>query len=494
MEYMKYDAIRKAKGVALLAASGVAIGVSLLAGSALAQTATDTKAEPSNQEIVVTGIRGSLSKALATKRNSQVIVDSISAQDIGALPDRTVSEALQRIPGITLQRTGDVNTLEGSDPGRVPAEGGGVFIRGLSWTRSELNGHDVFSANSGRGLSFEDVSPDLMGSVDVYKTPSADMVEGGIAGIVDLRTRKPLDSKGFLAISADWNYADQRKTGFFSGNAVLSHRWDVDGVEVGLLLSAATGKTGNRTDAVQTGSISTTTLPTAQSGLAAGSTVALPSGLGYRSVEWTQVRHSYDAVLQIRPSSNLLFTFEGLIAKTTPRDIEHAVGINDQNGGFSLDPSFKFNGPGNTLSSGTLTNAQLLFDTRSGQEDKVTREFSGSMMWKPADHWTVNVDIDHVSSHASVYSMTAYDSFGATAAARPTVSFNLAGNTPSLTITPERAPSTIRRSISGPRRWIISRTITLHPGPNGPISAMRWTKAASCRRSSSVCATPARIC
>jgi hypothetical protein len=94
----------------------------------------------------------------------------------------------------------------------------------------------VFSANSGRGLSFEDVSPDLMGSVDVYKTPSADMVEGGIAGIVDLRTRKPLDSKGFLAISADWNYADQRKTGFFSGNAVLSHRWDVDGVEVGLLL------------------------------------------------------------------------------------------------------------------------------------------------------------------------------------------------------------------------------------------------------------------
>lgn len=438
MKYIKYSAIRRAKGVAQRAASGLAIGVSLVAGSALAQgdAASGTKAEPSNQEIVVTGIRGSLSKALATKRNSQVIVDSISAQDIGALPDRTVSEALQRIPGITLQRTGDVNTLEGSDPGRVPAEGGGVFIRGLSWTRSELNGHDVFSANSGRGLSFEDVSPDLMGAVDVYKTPSADMVEGGIAGIVDLRTRKPLDSKGFLAISGDWNYADQRKTGFFSGNAVLSHRWDVDGVEVGLLLSAATGKTGNRTDAVQTGSISTTTLPTAQSGLAAGSTVALPSGLGYRSVDWTQVRHSYDAVLQIKPSDNLLFTFEGLIAKTTPRDIEHAVGINDQNGGFSLDPSFKFNGPNNTLSSGTLSNAQLLFDTRSGQEDKVTREFSASMMWKPADHWTVNVDIDHVSSHASVYSMTAYDSFGATAAARPTVSFNLAGNTPSLTITP----------------------------------------------------------
>jgi hypothetical protein len=204
------------------------------------------------------------------------------------------------------------------------------------------------------------------------------------------------------------------------------------------------------------------------------------------------VRHSYDAVLQIRPSSNLLFTFEGLIAKTTPRDIEHAVGINDQNGGFSLDPSFKFNGPGHTLSSGTLTNAQLLFDTRSGQEDKVTREFSGSMMWKPADHWTVNVDIDHVSSHASVYSMTAYDSFGATGRASHGV-LQPGRQHAQPDHHPERAP---QRSvaISGPRRWIISRTITLHPGPNGPISAMRWTKAASCRRSSSVCATPARIC
>lgn len=432
---------RNARKIGFLVTSSMVMAASLVAGTAHAQeaaAATDAgKAaaadEPNVPSIIVTGIRGSLSNALNTKRNSQVIVDSISAQDIGALPDRTVSEALQRVPGITLQRTGDVNTLEGSDPGRVPAEGGGVFIRGLSWTRSEINGHDVFSANSGRGLSFEDVSPDLMGAVDVYKTPSADMVEGGIAGIVDLRTRKPLDSKNFVAVSGDWNYADKRKEGFFSGNAVVSHRWDTPGgTQIGLQLSASTGKTGNRTDAIQTGSISTTTLPAAQSGLPAGTTVALPSGLGYRSVEWTQVRHSYDAVLQVKPSSSLLFTFEGMIAKVTPRDAENAVQINDQNGGFSLDPSFTFTGPQHTLASGTLSNAQLVYDSRVGQQDKVTREFYGSMFWTPTDHLTVSVDVDHVNSHASVYSMTAFDGFGLNGG-RPNVAFNLTGDRPSLT-------------------------------------------------------------
>jgi hypothetical protein len=261
------------------------------------------------------------------------------------------------------------------------------------------------------------------------------MVEGGIAGIVDLRTRKPLDSKNFVAVSGDWNYADKRKEGFFSGNAVISHRWDTPGgTEIGLQLSASTGKTGNRTDAVQTGSISTTTLTSAQSGLPAGTTVALPSGLGYRSVEWTQVRHSYDAVLQVKPSSSLLFTFEGMIAKVTPRDTENAVQINDQYGGFNLDPSFTFTGPNHTLATGTLTNAQLVYDTRVGQQDKVTREFYGSMFWTPTDHLTVSVDVDHVNSHASVYSMTAFDGFGLNGN-RPTVAFDLTGKTPSLKFT-----------------------------------------------------------
>ena len=426
-------------GIALVV-GGLVMAAPAAAQDAPAQAAGSATNADGNA-IVVTGIRGSLAKALNTKRTSEVVMDSISAQDIGALPDRTVSEALARIPGVTLQRTGNINTLEGSDPGRVPAEGGAVFVRGLSWTVSQLNGNDVFSANSGRGINFDDIGPDLMGGVDVYKNPSADMTEGSIAGIVDMRTRKPLDSKRIFAISADWNYADQRKQGFWSGNAVFSNHWNVGETEVGLLLSASSGKTGNRTDAIQTGSVTYATLPSAQSGLPAGTSVELPSSLGYRSVDWTQLRKSYDGVLQFKPASNLVFTFEAMVSKTTPNDLEHAVAVNDGNFGFGqsngsvTNSTFQFGGPNNSLTSGSIPGAFLSLDTRSGQEDYVTRDFSANVKWDAGAHWSFSADVDHVSSHASVYSMTATSGFDGNAATDPTVAFNLAGNHPTIGIT-----------------------------------------------------------
>ncbi|NAW01407.1 TonB-dependent receptor plug domain-containing protein, partial [Salmonella sp. hn-h4] len=74
-------------------------------------------------------------------------------------------------------------------------EGSNVIIRGLSYVRSEFNGRDAFSVNTGRALGFNDVSPELLSSVQVFKNATADRIEGGIAGVVDLRTRKPFDSR-----------------------------------------------------------------------------------------------------------------------------------------------------------------------------------------------------------------------------------------------------------------------------------------------------------
>ena len=143
------------------------LGVSVIAlgamnAPALAQTAEEPDDATEVEEVVITGLRASLQSAQDIKRNSEVIVDSITAVDIGALPDRSVSEALQRISGVTLQRTN-----EARDPARLAAEGGGVFIRGLSWVRSETNGRDIFSARNGRGLSVEDISADLLAGVAV---------------------------------------------------------------------------------------------------------------------------------------------------------------------------------------------------------------------------------------------------------------------------------------------------------------------------------------
>uniref|UniRef100_UPI0035B393CD TonB-dependent receptor plug domain-containing protein n=1 Tax=Sandaracinobacter sp. TaxID=2487581 RepID=UPI0035B393CD len=118
--------------------SALVVGV-VFAAPLQAQAAPEASAPAEDSEIVVTGLRESATQARNLKKNSEVIVDSITAADIGALPDRSVSEALQRIPGVTLQRTN-----EARDPARLAAEGGGIFVRGLSWVRSELNGRDVF--------------------------------------------------------------------------------------------------------------------------------------------------------------------------------------------------------------------------------------------------------------------------------------------------------------------------------------------------------------
>jgi len=201
------------------------------------------------REVVVTGLRQSLMSAEAIKRLSPQIVDSVTAEDIGALPDRSVAEALERIPGVLIERT-DNNR----DPARLTDSGGNVFIRGLSWVKSEMDGEEIFSANDGREISFEDISPDLLAGINVYKSPTADQVEGGIGGVIDMETRKPLNSKHNLtAFSADYEYGDMIKKGFPAVNALWSNYWSSDIGRVGVLLSGTYAQEGNRTDAIQLG-------------------------------------------------------------------------------------------------------------------------------------------------------------------------------------------------------------------------------------------------
>ncbi|HSI17538.1 MAG TPA: TonB-dependent receptor plug domain-containing protein, partial [Sphingomonas sp.] len=366
---------------------------------------TDTKGD-----VVVTGIRASLQSAQARKQNGEQVMESITAQDIGALPDRSVSEALQRIAGVTLQRTND-----NRDPARLSSEGGGVFIRGLSWVRSELNGRDVFSANNGRGLSFEDVSSDLLAGVDVYKNPSAELVEGGIGGIVNLRTRKPFDAPGLIvAASGDYNYADLRKKGYWSGNALVSDRWSTPLGEIGLLLSYSIGNIGNRTDSISAGRYDRATLGAAQDGLAKDTAVYVPNGMGFRQIDWEQKRTAFVGSLQWKPSDTLLLTGEALISQADPHDIEHAVGdysAPSVAASTAVDAAnlatFTF-GPDHQLSSGTITNRQINPDTRFGSQKKKTQDYSFNLRWTPDEHWAFSADVQYVKSTAQIVSMTAF--------------------------------------------------------------------------------------
>jgi TonB-dependent receptor len=165
-------------------------------------SATEAMAIP---EVIVVGVRQALATAQDVKKDSPTFVDSITATDIGSFPDVSASDALQRVPGIT------VNRLQSNDDSTHPSgEPTNILIRGLTQVRTEFNGRDMFSADNGRGLNFNDISPELLSRADAYKNQTADMIEGGIAGTVDLRTRLPFDQEGHVLVgSINGAYGDK---------------------------------------------------------------------------------------------------------------------------------------------------------------------------------------------------------------------------------------------------------------------------------------------
>ena len=246
-------------GASLLKASVSVTAMAALAAAALAvpafaqdaaatspQAKTDTS-DAKGTEVVVVGVRRSLKTSQQIKKDADTVVDSITATDIGAFPDKSVAEALQRVAGITVSRFAAT-----TDTAHFSAEPSGVVVRGLSQVRSEFNGRDTFSANSSRGLSWGDVSPELMAGVDSYKNETADMVEGGIAGTIDLRTRLPFDSKGqVFALSADASYGDLAKQWEPDASAIYSNRWDTSIGEFGVMLNAAYSQVETQTEGSQ---------------------------------------------------------------------------------------------------------------------------------------------------------------------------------------------------------------------------------------------------
>jgi TonB-dependent receptor len=421
-----------------------AAGSSQQSAAPAAQPQSNDKKNEVLQEVVVTGLRQSLMSAEAIKRLAPQIVDSVSAEDIGALPDRSVAEALERIPGVLIERT-DNNR----DPARLTDSGGNVFIRGLSWVQSQMDGEEIFSANDGREISFEDISPDLLAGINVYKSPTADQIEGGIGGVIDMQTRKPLNSRRNLtAFSADYDYGDMIKKGFPTVNGLWSNYWDTDIGRVGVLLSGTYAQEGNRTDSIQLGDYVGQVLPQAEGGRQAGSTVFVPNSLGWRRLDWKQNRQALDGVLQWQsPNDHWLFTAHAFQTKDNPQNLENTEGdygayINSPAGSALYGtapnpPAANYTGisPNGVVYAGSVAITPQL-DTRYEKEHHSTDDFTAGLAWSPTERFTLSGDVQYVKSHADMVSLTAFTQEGdQTGSAVPTyVDFDLAGNTPSMVL------------------------------------------------------------
>ena len=221
----------------------------LVAGNAAAQTAPQQTAEAdtaasdeSAAPIIVTGFRQSLAAALDAKRNSNLILESVSAEDIGKFPDQNITESLQRLPGIQIDRENGQGTK--------------VRIRGLEQNLTVLNnelfvtGQEVFKVGEGnftRTDSLESVPSELIGGVEVYKSPNASLLEGGLGGIVNLKTRNPLDLKNGLTVAgnARLNKANGIDGWKPTGAVVASYNFND---KFGIILSGSYSKTNAHFD------------------------------------------------------------------------------------------------------------------------------------------------------------------------------------------------------------------------------------------------------
>jgi TonB-dependent receptor len=386
--------------------------------------ATDPAADDSDS-IVVTGYRKSLATAQKVKRDADTVVDVISAEDIGALPDRSVAEALQRVPGVNISRF-----EQRDDPDRFSVEGSNVIVRGLPYVLSTLNGRDIFSANGGRVLSFNDVSPELLGRVEVYKNSSADMIEGNISGLVNLVTRKPLDSDGFhVAGTLEANYGDLAKKWSPGFSGLVSNTFDTGIGRFGVQLGYAQQELVTRTDASQITDpcYRAATLdgpcyriaPVGSGGYSGGpnytpdtfppaNSVLVPKGAGVRTTDLTRDRRAYSGVLQWASNDDRAkVTLEYLRAETEGKLDEFAVLalVNDDNlfptpaGPIAFDSNGIFQSGRLTQQGGFGIPTELL---RFQREDKAkTEDMSIAIELAPTDRLRFNIEVQHIKSDRS---------------------------------------------------------------------------------------------
>lgn len=279
---------------------------------AMAQTATDTvspsdqsaEAQPSLDEvtpeedtgIVVTGLRRSLETAQRIKRESEAIVDAVVAEDIGKLPDTFASSALQRLPGVGVTRGG--------------GESAGVTVRGLPDLTTTYNGRQIFTAE-GRYVQIQDFPAGTVAALEVFKSGTADQIEGGIAGLVNVRGRRPFDFSGF-ELSGSLNGVNWAQSGKLSwnGNLLISDRWDTGIGEMGFLANVSyvgiNFLDSTREQSLVIGTTDANNAPGEQAGLRFPDAQGIFQGYGNR---W---RPSANAAFQWRPNSELEIYVDGL--------------------------------------------------------------------------------------------------------------------------------------------------------------------------------------
>jgi iron complex outermembrane receptor protein len=405
------------------------IGASMFALLAAGQAGAQTPAANSTtgEDIVVTGIRESQAASIETKRLSGVISDVITAEDIGKFPDKNVAESLQRVPGVVINREF--------------GEGERVSVRGTApnLTKTLLNGHSVATADwfildqlaATRSFNYLILPADVVGRLEVYKSPQADIEEGGVGATINVLTRNPLDLKPFTVTgSVQGVYSERSKKFNPQASALVS--WKNDAETFGILISGVYQKRETRRDGVETLGYQSYTL--------AGQNVQIPTLIGSALFRQDRERYGANVGIQFRPSDALEINLTGLYSR---------FNANNFNQNYLLWPGRAL-GDGGTVSDpkiidGTLVSGQVtslptsravVFDAISRQAFADTKSADFDMNYHPADSSLIHFKAGWTKARGN----TVNEDFIETAAPG-TISFDLQTQAPSGSVISPSATS-----------------------------------------------------
>ncbi|MBN8487845.1 MAG: TonB-dependent receptor [Burkholderiales bacterium] len=358
-------------------------------GAALLVSAFAAQAQATTQTVTVTGIRKSIEDAISVKRNADGVVEAVSAEDIGKLPDASVAESISRLPGVAMQRSS------------VTGKPQDISVRGMSpdFNGGTLNGREQASTGGSRGVQFDQFPAELMTGITIYKTPEASLLNQGLSSTIDMSTARPLNfSERLIRVSGKVDKIGKSEDlkGFRSGDGERLSLSYVDqfadrtaGIVLGATHSRSKGST--QPDMQVWGGWT----PTVDYN---GQQVAVPGGFTSRINNTEETRDALLATLQFKPSKDFETTLDVMWSKgKTKLD---RFGLEGPLGGLSAGA----NDSGGRLINATIVNGVATSGTFENWKGVINNHFNDytdelqSLGWNlkgKAGAWTLTGDLSH---------------------------------------------------------------------------------------------------
>lgn len=334
------------------------------------------------QVVAVEGKRTGLMTAQQIKRGQLAIVDSVVADAIQALPDFSVTDALQRVTGVQIAR----------DRG----EGGNVAIRGLTQMETTLNGREVFTAGTGRNLDFADIPAEMVAGIDVYKSAMAEQIEGGLGGGIDLRTRRPLDFAGRqLAATGRLVHGELARHTQPQWSLLASERWrGAGGDEFGALLNLVHQRRAWREDQNSFGA------PVPRGDLVDGRRTTVISSITESASTGRRERDAAAVTLQWRPAPGAEVYAEGRYERFLTRQDTYQITLGMPHT-FVPGSVTLFDGAGD-ISAVSWTGAPASILSFARDTVDRNRSLAVGASWR-GGQWSLKADLSHSAGHNALY-------------------------------------------------------------------------------------------